>query len=146
MAKKKLENFFYELALFLTSNLSDKEAEEKFNNLIKEIENLGGSIKETNLPRLQPLAYEIKKENSGYFCTVSFKLDPEKIEELNKILKLDTLILRYLIVKKIEKTKPQPSLRHIPSKETFSKAEEKEISQEVSLEELDRKLDELLKE
>ncbi|MGB9726511.1 MAG: 30S ribosomal protein S6 [Minisyncoccia bacterium] len=150
MENNTLENIFYELTFFLSSKLNDKEAEEKFNNLIKEIEELKSSVLETSLPRLEFLAYPIKKETSGYFCLVKFKIERELIQELEKKLKLMPEILRYLLLKKEEITqkfesrkKYQVSLKRGKSELGVEKPEKEK---EVSLEELDKKLNEILKE
>lgn len=149
MSNLKEENIFYELAAFLSSNLSDTEAEEKFNNIIKQIEELNGLILETNLPRLEPLAYPIKKETSGYFCVVTFKVESEMIEEIQKRLKLLPEILRFMIVKKKEKPQKVDHQKFKAQVKKGKKEGEKERikeEKEVSLEELDKKLSEILKE
>ena len=148
MAKE--EKYFYELSLFLSSNLNEEEVENKFNSLIKEIENLNGQILETNLPRLELLAYPIKKETSGYFGVVKFKIEAENLNELKKKIGLIPEILRFSLFKHEEfSQKPQKErilkekhYKTIPKKEK-SALEEKAA---VSLDELEQKLNEILKE
>lgn len=150
MSDLKEENIFYELSAFFSSNLSDKEAEEKFNNLLKQIEDFNGTVLETSLPRLEMLAYPINKETSGYFCLVKFRTDGGLIEELQKKLKLMPEILRFIILKKEEtsvKIDHQKKLKTEAKRlKADKKREEFKEEREVSLEELDKKLNEILKE
>ncbi len=150
MIDEKEKYFFYELVIFLSSNLTDKEAEEKFNNFVKQIEEADGTIMETNLPHLELLAYPIKKETSGYFCVVRFEIEEGKIEELEKKLSLSPDILRFSIFRK-QKLTQKPTRRKIfravssKTEEIKEKSVPKETG-EVSLEELEQKLNEILKE
>lgn len=150
MENNSEENIFYELTFFLSSKLNDKEAEEKFNNLIKQIEEMGGSVLETTLPRLELLAYPIKKETSGYFCLAKFKIEGEVIKELEKKLKLMPEILRFLLLKKEEigqKVGFQKKQRLVSKRlKSELQTERPKEEKEVSLEELDKKLNEILKE
>ncbi len=150
MSEAKEKKFFYELVIFLSSNLADKEAEEKLNNFVKQIEELGGAILETNLPRLELLSYPIKKETSGYLCLARFKIEEEKLEELRKKLSLTPEILRFSIFKKqelVQKPIKRRVFKTVPSKAKGIKEESvsKETT-EVNLEELEQKLNEILKE
>lgn len=64
----------------------------------KSIQALGGNVlKESSLGSRQ-FAYPIKKENRGFYTTVYFEIDPEKLAELNRKLTLNEEILRHLIV------------------------------------------------
>lgn len=144
MSAIKDENFYYELAFFLSSSISENEKEEKLNNILKLIEELKGTILETVPLELKALAYPIKKETSGYFGVVKFKLDGSLMEELNKQLKLLPEMLRFLIVKKEEIKKPVPLKKM--EKEKTKVETKKEEEKEVSLEELEKKLEEILKE
>ena len=44
------------------------------------------------------LSYEMDKVQFGYYITIYFDADPAAIEKISKILKLDSDILRYLII------------------------------------------------
>jgi ribosomal protein S6 len=45
------------------------------------------------------LAYPIKKQNQAFFGYFSFGLEPEKVIELDYELKLESLLLRHLLIK-----------------------------------------------
>jgi ribosomal protein S6 len=150
----------YELSFWLSSELNEKEAEIKFNDLLKELEKLGSLINVSQLPQLKPLAYPIKKEKTihenAYFGFVQFSLEKNLITSLKKSLNLNNEIIRFLIIHKEIKQKIK-----IPSgffkKSSLNKSEKEEIrskekpekpekpEKEISLEELDEKLNEILK-
>lgn len=151
----------YELSFWLTSTLTETEVEPVFTELVKKIESLGYQIINIQNPQLKPLSYKIKKETNGYFGVIKFKGDSAKLTELEKDMRLDNKILRFIIVKSLEDTKDSniKEINHSTTAkeqlETTSK--EKSMAQakteadinsrvEMSLEELDKKLNEILKE
>lgn len=81
---------------------------EENSSVKKTIGNLNGKIiSESSLGRKR-FAYPIKKEDSGYYTTYIFEIDPDKMIELNKELQLKEDVLRYLILgKKIIKEIPK---------------------------------------
>lgn len=140
----------YELSFWLTSNFNESEAEQFFNELVKSVESLGAQILATQLPQLKPLSYPIKKETNGYFCFIQFQGEGLNLTELNKQLRLNNKILRFGIFKL--KDKERKVVTHLPKYNIHSKEETKEkasslsASSELSIEELDQKLNEILKE
>ncbi len=112
---------------------------------------LDGEIKKELAPEKKKLAYPIKKQLFGHFIANEFQLDPEKIAELDKQLRSESDILRFLIVgqeKQKERkartgiAKPKKAAAASFAASTF-KAETK--PERVKIEELDKKLEELLK-
>jgi len=92
------EKKFYEIGF--VSNTEDGKLE-----VVKLIKNLEGEIlKEGEISKIK-LAYPIKKQSSGFFSFLQFLLKPENIPSLKKTLKLNSSILRFLVVKLKEKEK-----------------------------------------
>ncbi|KKT26449.1 MAG: 30S ribosomal protein S6 [Parcubacteria group bacterium GW2011_GWA2_43_9b] len=110
------------------------------------MEQLIGQIKKEYIGEKKRLSYSIKKRNSGIYATVEFTAEPEKIDELTKFLELNNDVLRHLILTADEKAKVKrparikPMATGIPAEEISTARTEK-----VGIEELDRKLEELLK-
>jgi ribosomal protein S6 len=77
-------------------------------------------------------AYPIKKEEEVFLVSLDFNFSPEKIKDLEKKLKEENKILRYLILVKEKKEKPA-------EKETLKK-------KKVELKEIEKKLKEILEE
>jgi len=137
----------YELSFWLSSNLTESEAESLFNDIIKKIEMEGGQVLSTQIPQLKTMSYPIKKETNGYFSFVQFSGDEIKLEELTKNIKLNKKILRFSLVR-IPEFKQKIIARKIKRVSTSNKSERplKEPSAEMTIEELDQKLNEILKE
>ncbi len=111
--------------------------QEKISSLIKEG---GGVLYGENLLLKKRLAYPIKKQNQAYLAVLNFQLNAEKLTDLEKKLKEDLQILRYLL---LVKAKPE-KIRIVPRrvvKEVISEKEKK-----VELKEIEKKLEEILKE
>lgn len=86
---------FYEIG-FVSS------AEEGKTQIEKTIKDLQGEIvKEGENLRLK-LMYPINKQTNGFFCYIQFMLGPENIDILKKTLKLNPLILRFLVIASIK--------------------------------------------
>lgn len=84
----------------------------------------------------------IQEQKNPLFLSLEFYAEPEKIQELEKKLKADSL--RYMIVVKVAKKEAKPRRRLIKTPLTdFSK---KRAEEKVDLNQIDEKLEELLKE
>lgn len=62
------------------------------------LENLGGKILSVSSIGQKTFAYPIKKEKAGFYTTVNFEIESEKVIDLNKKLALEEDILRFLII------------------------------------------------
>ena len=114
--------------------------------------------KEENLNK-QRLAYPIKKNSHGYYILIEMILDKKELKAINNSLRIFPEVLRYLITIKKEKTEKEIQLeKRLQEKLTKEKeieieklaketkeAPKKEVPVKVSAEELDKKLDEILK-
>ncbi|MBU1102119.1 30S ribosomal protein S6 [Patescibacteria group bacterium] len=136
----------YEL-IFITDSLAgsiDNEAIGKVRSLIG---NLGGGIKKEEIREKQKLAYPVKKRLAGCYVVFEFEMETEKIAELQNQLRQDSSILRFLIINK-KGVKPEPT-RSRPSRAKVTAASMpagEDKGEKVKIEELDKKLEEILKE
>ncbi len=125
----------YELTYIIDPNLTEAD----INKLKEEISNFiigaEGIIHDQKEER-RKLAYPIKNFNQGFYVSLEFTLDPEKMPDMEKKFKTEKAILRHLIIKK-EKTETTAAI----APENKKKEKEK-----VKIEELDEKLKELLEE
>jgi len=151
----------YELSFWLTSDLNESEAEAVFNEITQKIESLGGQIINTQIPQLKPLSYKIKKETNGYFGFIQFSGGEDKLTDFQKEMQLNDKILRFIMIR-IRDSKQRPKPREIKHPFIFKARQishqEKATSsprrtgptsvsrEEMTLEELDEKLNEILKE
>ena len=145
--EEKTGKFFYELSFWLKPQLEEEEVSQKISQIQRIIQEEGGYNVEASLPKLKLLAYPIKKETSGYFIYIQFEISPEKLLAVEKKLKQEQDILRYLIVKREKrKTSLFSPVRKKKERKTISTRTEPEKITAVDLQELDKKLDEILKE
>ena len=88
----------YENTIIAKQNLSDKdikEVKEKYNNLI----NKSGKVVKIEEWGLLNLASKIKNYNKGYYIHYKFEGNKETLNEIEKKIKIDSSIIRYLTVR-----------------------------------------------
>lgn len=88
----------YELVVILTSSLSEEQKKSQ----IKKIEDLlgkKGKVKKADVWGKKALAYPIKKQQEGIYVLFEISLDDKFVSELDKKLKLEEKVLRYLLIK-----------------------------------------------
>jgi len=123
-----------------------KYAEDELGTVIGQIRDLvtkhGGKITfEDNLGKKR-LAYPIKHINQCYYLLSHIDLEPANTAAFERDLRLVNDVVRHLVTQRIEvsrKAAPAPA----PTVQPTPQAKKEEISQ-AKLEDLDRKLDELL--
>jgi small subunit ribosomal protein S6 len=139
----------YELTYLITPLLSEEEARAFQEKIISSIQDQGGILTEGGILVRKRLAYPVKKNLQAFLAVLSFQLSPEKTADLEKKIKAEGEILRHLLViKEPLKEKFLRPRRTIRVPEPALKAKEPATSKEkkVELKEIDKKLDEILKE
>jgi small subunit ribosomal protein S6 len=96
--EKEQEKKLYEMAFLMPANFELKEIEEYLTQLKTKIQNLGGEITAEPSAQKRKLAYLIKRQSQAYFIFLRFRSLPDKISELNKDLRLDSKLLRYVFI------------------------------------------------
>lgn len=84
------------LTLLLRPDLEEKDRLALLDSVKKQL----GSVAKEDLWGNRSLTYPIKRQEKAFFAHFEFSLDPEKLSSLDKLIKLDEDILRYLIVRK----------------------------------------------
>lgn len=100
----------YEISFIFDNKLDEGTALEKSNAIKQSIATLGGSFISEETPYMRELAYEMTRVvnnvnvrfNEGYFGWIKFELDGAKVKELEKGIKLDEEVVRYLVVKTVK--------------------------------------------
>jgi small subunit ribosomal protein S6 len=146
----------YELLYIIPAKYSAEEIQpiiDRVTHLIKE--SSGEITKDENLGKIK-LAYPIKHFHQGYYILNEFNLRPINLKKIDDNLGLDLDILRHLIVKKRIKTAKEIEEEKMAAerqlREKEKEMEKEEVKEEapakekkLSLEDLDKKLDEILK-
>lgn len=89
----------YELVTILSMKVSDEEKvafAEKMKNLISQ----SGELTNVDEWGKRVLAYEIKKEAEGFYIIFTFSVTPDSIVEIERQLRLDEAVLKYMTVRK----------------------------------------------
>lgn len=89
----------YEIVYIFDSSLEESRIAEKldrFHGLV--VGDDGGEITAVDHWGKRQLAYPIAKKTNGYYVVAQFKADAGSLPELERNLKLDEELLRYLIV------------------------------------------------
>lgn len=133
---------FYEFNLLITSDFSEEQITSFCKDLISEVKENGSIIGEVAFKQ-KKLAYPINKENEAWLTVFSLSLKGEDkkvaISAIEKVLKSKKEILRYLMLIKSDKA-PKIKRKRRPGKK------EEVVQVEANVEEVNEKVDELLKE
>ena len=102
MAKKTLVNFYkdsernYEICLLINQKLSEKDLKTNLETIKKIIEKNNGKVVSIANTKIKDFAYPVSssKEKKGYYACLYTKINPDKINELEKIIRLEDNVLR----------------------------------------------------
>lgn len=89
----------YETIIILNGSYTQEKYQEALNrvkNYIKDLIEIE-KIEEIGLKRL---AYEVHKQNMGYYVIIEFKSKAENIRELERLYRIDDNVLKFIIVRK----------------------------------------------
>jgi len=138
----------YEILYIIPGKYTEEEMEGisgKINEIVKKH---GGEITSTDNLGSKKLAYPIANTQVGNYFVIEFNSEPEKIKELGGELKLTPEVLRFGIAIKKLKTQAEIDAEKVRKEKMAQKQKAEEIKTEpapkVSLEELDKKLGEIL--
>ncbi|MFP3089787.1 30S ribosomal protein S6 [Treponema sp. TIM-1] len=87
----------YELTVIFP--LEEDLYQEGREHLLTDLKDHGAEIEKTDEIGDRDLAYEIKKRRRGRYVLFTLKLDPAKLQTLDRVFKLNTNLLKYLFVR-----------------------------------------------
>lgn len=157
----------YELLFIIPGSYNDSEVPAIKEKVVSFISKIGGQITKDQDYERRKLAYEIKHETFGHYWLMEFDAEGRNIKELNHQLELAPEILRFILVRakiktaadiaqeaavkaritarKAEKVKQElKAVTETEKKVEEPKKEEEKTEGKVSMEDLDKKLDEIL--
>jgi small subunit ribosomal protein S6 len=123
---------YYQLAYLLSPELKKEEIEKIQKDLTSFFEK-EGVLDKVEEPLKRTLFYPIKKKTEAFLGAIYFYLESEMIKELEKKLRGEEKILRYLIVS-------EKAPKRIKVKKKIAKPKK------VELKEIEKKIEEILKE
>ena len=89
----------YELLFVVKPTLTEEEIASEIANVKSSIEKDGGEIVTTHDMGMKKLAYEVAKANRGYYTVYYFNANPASIGEIERLIRLNENILKFMTVK-----------------------------------------------
>lgn len=121
----------YETIYIVNPNLDTESLNEVISKFSGLVEKLKGSLFKVQEWGKRKLAYEVKRFDKGYYIILGFFGLPDTVRELERNLKLDDRILKYLTVKVDEDVNPD----ELADKEVKNEEKQTEKAQDKSTEE-----------
>ena len=138
----------YELTLVFSGNLKTEQLIQALEEIISLIQGKGGILLNQEIRGKRALLSPIKTQKEGNLAELKFTIDPSHIEGLEKRLKEDQKILRFLctisVSRKAKGKTPHlaPSIGSIPAAPKEPTGEETKM---IDLGDIDKKLEEIFK-
>lgn len=88
----------YETTFILDAHLTNELTEASIEKYTQLIEKNGGKVKLIERWGKRRLAYEIAKKQYGFYVLVRFESDGKLCQELERVYKLDDIVIRHLTV------------------------------------------------
>jgi small subunit ribosomal protein S6 len=121
----------YEIVYIFDSVLTEDQVNEKLERYHQHITSDGGEITAVDHWGKRQLAYPVRKKNSGYYVVVQFTAPVDGLPELERALKLDEDLVRYLIVlSEGEPTAPMSIATREPRRDEDDEDDEDEVEVE----------------
>lgn len=90
----------YYLTLVLKPGMEEKERKALLDSMTKKLTQDDGKVSKEDLWGERELVYPIKKQTKGFYAHFEIEADPKNAKGLDKQLRLEEDILRYLLVRR----------------------------------------------
>ena len=98
-------NRIYEEMFIIRPDATDEEINPIVEQIHTTVTNAGGTIDKEERWGVRKLAYRIQKRNEGYYVLVQFTADPQTVREVERRLRVNDAVLKFLTVRIDEKLK-----------------------------------------
>ncbi|MEG0238620.1 30S ribosomal protein S6 [Anaerorhabdus sp.] len=92
----------YEVMYIVNASLEDAKRQEVIESMHGIITNGGGKIVNVDEWGVKEFAYRIEDMTKGYYMVVTFEADNETVKEFDRLMRINSNIVRYMIVKQDE--------------------------------------------
>jgi small subunit ribosomal protein S6 len=93
----------YEILYIVRPELDEEQLGKAVGTIETLIQNLGGEAQKTDVWGRRRLAYEVAHLREGQYVLTDFRLDPERVNEMETTIKISETVFRHLITRKPEK-------------------------------------------
>ena len=90
----------YEILLMLDPDLAEEKQAEVVARVRELTEKGGGTFERHDVWGKRKLAYEIDKKTEGNYHLVLFSAEPETLDEISRVLKIDDNVMRHLATRR----------------------------------------------
>ncbi|MSU76203.1 30S ribosomal protein S6 [Patescibacteria group bacterium] len=101
----------YELLSIVSGGLAEAEATKVSDDVGNALAKLGGKAEEDTVWGRRRLAYEIGKDDHGWYVITRFSMDPAKVDEFQKALNLNAKVIRTVLVNASEVPTPEEAAK-----------------------------------
>ena len=142
---------FYELTCLISQNTPEEEIKTLSQRIKDEINKEGEVLESGKGATLKTLNHSAKKNNQAFLVDFVFKFNPSSLEKLEKMLKSENQIIRFMMLVKEDPGKAKKSFfRRRPPlhfKEKIEKEGETKTAEspKVNLKDIDKQIEEILK-
>lgn len=91
---------YYETILIFNGKYTETRYKSMTDSYIKTLTDLGGLIRKTDRLGKKKLAYEIRGTKEGWYAILYYQAYPELIPELEKVLRTDTAVIKFLTIRR----------------------------------------------
>ncbi|MBI2962503.1 MAG: 30S ribosomal protein S6 [Deltaproteobacteria bacterium] len=98
----------YETLMVLHPDLGEAGAKELVQRMRTVLEAGRAEIKKVDEWGMRELAYVIHKQRRGFYALIEYRCEPQAVRELERQLKLNDQVLRFVSVRQIHKKAPPP--------------------------------------
>jgi small subunit ribosomal protein S6 len=89
----------YELGFVIHPEVEQSDVTQAVDKIGQYVSVSGGEVTSVDVWGRRALAYPIRKQKEGTYVFLHAQLDPQAVQELERNLKLDEEILRYLLLR-----------------------------------------------
>ena len=90
----------YEMVYILMPELEDEQLSGAIENVSASVQNVKGEVAEVKPWGRRRLAYPIKAKREGNYVEMHFKMDPAATTELERSMRLNESVVRYMVIVK----------------------------------------------
>jgi len=85
--------------MMILVNADLDEPKEEVSKVEEVVRSLGGELSKTDIWGKRKLAYPVNEHTDGFYAVMTFKLNPDEITELERLLSLRQNVHRQMIVR-----------------------------------------------
>ncbi len=120
----------YEILLMLDPDLPEERQEDIVKRTRTLVERGGGTWAGQDIWGRRKLAYEIDKKGEGVYHLLTFSAEPDTLDEISRVLKIDDSVMRHLATRRYRPGSTQPVAAGGPAREDVADTTDTSLEEE----------------